>query len=356
MQTAAAVSPFRESVSSAARARVSTIVTRAPARLDLAGGWTDVPPYCDEQGGCVCNIAITRRATVRLALDDHASPGVPGRVEHSPRLATAALARAQLAPERGGPAIVATVWSDFPMSAGLGGSSAAGVALAAATRAWDGTLPDEPLDDACRAALAEWSRAVEVEDAGIAGGRQDHYAAAFGGALRLDFGADAGGAPTRVTRLAVDAATRAAFVRRAVVVYTGESRISGDTITAVTNAYAAREPRVVHALARMKAIAHEMAEALERGRLDDVGALLDEHWTHQRALHPKITTARIDALVDAGRAAGAIGAKALGASGGGCVLLLAADGREDALRAAATPLGDVVTFDIDDAGVRVLPS
>jgi len=83
-------------------------------------------------------------------------------------------------------------------------------------------------------------------------------------------------------------------------------------------------------------------------------ALLDEHWRHQRALHPAITTARIEALVARGAAAGAIGAKALGASGGGCVALLAAEGREDAVRAAAAELGEVLSFAIDESGVRVV--
>jgi D-glycero-alpha-D-manno-heptose-7-phosphate kinase len=339
------------------RERDASIVTRAPARIDLAGGWSDVPPYDDEQGGCVCNVAITRYATVRLAGASADAFDAPGRVEHSPRLAIAALARAAALASQGAATPTATVWSDFPMSAGLGGSSAAGVALAAAAHAWHGALPSsDAIDDACRASLAERSRAVEVEDAGIAGGRQDHSAAAFGGALRLDFGADADGAPARATRLALARDTRDALVRRAVIVYTGESRISGDTITAVLDAYRARERRVVDALARMKAIAHEMAAALEAGRLDDVGALLDEHWIHQRALHPSITTARIDALVARGREAGAIGAKALGASGGGCVLLVAADGREDAVRAAVAPLGELVPFAVDEGGVRVLAS
>ena len=69
--------------------------------------------------------------------------------------------------------------SDFPVGAGLGGSSAAGVALAAALHRAHGNSTPRP------AMLAEWSRAVEVEELGIAGGRQDHYAAAYGGALGL---------------------------------------------------------------------------------------------------------------------------------------------------------------------------
>lgn len=320
------------------------VVARAPTRLDFAGGWTDVPPYADEAGGCVCNVAIARYVTVRVG---HRLAGfiAPGRHERTPMLAAAALRRAAVAD------VPIDMWNDFPVSAGLGGSSAAGVALAAALAAWRGE-PDA-VSDAQRAALAEWSRAVEVEEAGIAGGRQDHYAAAFGGALRIEFGADAGGAPARVTRLALDAATIGALERRCVVVYTGESRISGDTITAVRDAYRAGERRVVSALARMKAIAGEMADALAAARVDDVGRLLAEHWAHQRTLHARIPTARIDLVIERAAAAGALGAKALGASGGGCVLALAAEGRDDEVRAALAPLGQLVSFTVDRGGVAV---
>ena len=330
------------------------VVARAPARLDFGGGWTDVPPYADEEGGCVCNVAIARRATVRLASDgrrpflmDRLVGPPPGRRETDTRLASAALRRAGITDAE------VTTFSDFPVSAGLGGSSAAGVALAAAAAAWQETGAADRIDDAWRATLAERSRAVEVEEVGIAGGRQDHYAAAFGGALRIDFGAAADGHPARVTRLPLADVTRSALERRGVVVYTGESRISGSTITAVLDAYRDGEPRVLHALARMRALAMDMAAALGTGDVDALGALLAEHWTHQRALHPTITTPRIDALVERGARAGAIGAKALGASGGGCVLLLAADGREDELRAAAGELGEVLDFAVDGDGVQV---
>jgi D-glycero-alpha-D-manno-heptose-7-phosphate kinase len=328
-----------------------SVVARAPARLDFGGGWTDVPPYSDEEGGCVCNVAITRRATVCVAADAATTTAfrAPGRREEDTRLAAGALHHAGL----DGAGVTAVVYSDFPVSAGLGGSSAAGVALAAAVAAWHGELVPDRIDDVQRNALAEWSRAVEVEEVGIPGGRQDHYAAAYGGALRLEFGAAAGGAPARATRLPLADATRDAIERRGVVVYTGESRISGSTIVAVLDAYRAREPRVLGALARMRALAGEMADALVRGDVDALGALLAEHWTHQRALHRTITTPRIEALIERGRRAGAIGAKALGASAGGCVLLLAAEGREGDLRAAASSLGEVLDFAVDEEGIRV---
>lgn len=234
-----------------------------------------------------------------------------------------------------------SVTSDFPVGAGLGGSSAAGVALAAACAAARGESPGPQ-------ALAELSRATEVDELQIAGGFQDHYAAAFGGALGLTLG------PTRHAEpLPLTQATRRRLEARLTLVYTGESRISAETITAVLTAYAERDARVVAALDRMASLARDMAEALSSGDISTLGALMDEHWVHQQSLHPRITTPRIAALEAAVRAVGAVGFKALGASGGGCVLVCSSVEQAPAVRAAAATLGEVLDWQVATDGVRV---
>lgn len=248
------------------------ISARAPTRLDFGGGWTDVPPYSYEVGGFVCNLAIARYATVRV--DRH-----PDNGEQRPLLGDEGALAAAVMRRLGAEHLRVRQHNDFPVKAGLGGSSAAGVAMLAAmlcvTPRARATEQDFAIDLASldRSALAEASRRVEVEDLGIAGGRQDHYAAAYGGALALTFG-DA----TSVRRLALSASTKAGLTSRLVVVYTGESRISRDTITAVLDAYLARETRVLDALARMQSLAREMASALEGGDLDALGSLVGAHW------------------------------------------------------------------------------
>lgn len=314
-----------------------SLVARAPTRLDFGGGWTDVPPYSDREGGAVCNLAIARYATATVV-----SGGLAAARTGSPNTADDRLLRAVL---RRSPIsnIDARLSNDFPVGAGLGGSSAAGVALAGALAA----LAGSPL---APHALALLSHETEVEEMGMPGGYQDHFAAAFGGALLLTF--ENGGVGVEQIALSVD--TGAALARRSVLVYTGESRISGDTITSVRDAYLAGERRVTSALARMKALAREMAAALRAKDLDTLGALVGEHWTHQHALHPAIPTARIDAIIDAAGRSGALGAKALGASGGGCVLAIAKDGREEELARALAPLGERLAFTVDTTGFDVL--
>jgi D-glycero-alpha-D-manno-heptose-7-phosphate kinase len=312
----------------------NTIVTRAPTRIDFGGGWTDVPPYSNEVGGFVCNVAISRYATVSLSHGEaigeahEMSAGDHGIV-------TAAARRFRVSDAH------ISVKSDFPISAGLGGSSAVGVATVAAFAALRGQQMNPT-------AIAELSREIEIGDLGIPGGRQDHYAAAYGGALGLRFTA----AGVDVRSIALSAKMRAEIERRCLIVYTGQSRISGETITAVMQAYEQREPRVLISLARMREIAEGMADALARGSFDKLAALVSEQWMHQRALHPAIPTQLIDDIIARGEAAGSIGAKALGASGGGCVLLMTRADRIDAVRKAVESLGEVLPFRIAEDGVE----
>jgi D-glycero-alpha-D-manno-heptose-7-phosphate kinase len=312
------------------------IVARAPTRLDFGGGWTDVPPYPEREGGAVCSLAITRYATATAALDEHVARRVGVGAPADDALTAAALRRAGI------PGAVAHVTADFPAGAGLGGSSACGVALAGALAMLRGVhlAPDE---------LAALSRATEVEDLGVAGGYQDHYAAAYGGALLLGFAECAS-----VELLSLPGTSADDLVRRTVLLYTGESRLSGSTIAAVRDAYLAGESRTVAALARIKALAGEMASALRAGDVDALGLLVGEHWVHQRALHPSITTPRIDEIVERAARAGALGVKALGASGGGCVLAIAAEGREDDLARTIVPLGQRLEFGIDWDGFQIV--
>ncbi|MGQ0647269.1 MAG: GHMP family kinase ATP-binding protein [Gemmatimonadaceae bacterium] len=314
---------------------MNSVVVRAPTRLDFGGGWTDVPPYSTERGGRVCNLAIDRYAEVRIQSAPTNEMDV--RIAADSTLARAAVQRA------GVTGIRSSIRSDFPTGAGLGGSSAVGVAMSGALRTWRGI----PITD--RGAIAEESRGVEVEEAGIAGGRQDHYAAAFGGALDLTFDDH-----TSVRSLALSEQVRRHLERRCLVFYTGQSRISGDTIVAVLDAYAAGDARVLTSLERMKELAAEMSPLLERGDLDALGEAVGEHWVHQRALHPSIPTPRIDEVLATARRAGAIGGKALGASGGGCVLVVAASGTEEAVRAAVSPLALPLAFRMDNEGLRLV--
>lgn len=313
------------------------LVARAPTRIDFGGGWTDVPPYSEERGGCVCNMAIQLHAVATI--QEH--PGAQVAGSHPDGVADSALAAAAIR-RTGLTGAALRLSTEFPVGAGLGGSSSAGVATLGAVAAWR----EEPVS---AEELAEESRQLEVEDLGIAGGRQDHYAAALGGALGLWFGG-------RVTArsLTLPAAVVAELESRCIVAYTGQSRISADTITAVTDAYRARERRVLASLDRMRDLAAEMVRALEAGDVDELGGLVGEHWIFQRSLHPAIPTPVIDAILADAAAAGAIGGKALGASGGGCVLAIAGRGHEDNVRRAMAARAQPLPLRVARLGFQVV--
>lgn len=282
----------------------------------------------------MCNVAIARYATA-IIKEERGGSSLTSAESDSPLL-RAVLKRSALTD------VSMQLTNDYPMGAGLGGSSAATAAMLTAVAEWRGETWD-------RSAVAEAGRRIEVEDLGIAGGRQDHYAATFGGALALTFTSN-----VSVRRIPISQRTCDDFVSRSLLVYTGESRISGDTITAVLGAYEAGDKRVVRALYRMRELAQGMAAALERADFDGVGAMLDEHWEFQRMLHPTIPTPLIDEIVSRARSAGALGSKAMGASGGGCVLIISPADQVERVRRSVAGLGVILDFRVDCDGVALI--
>jgi len=307
----------------------SRFIASAPARVDLAGGWTDVPPYSTEVGGSVCNIAIAMRAHVTVTTS-------PTAIPPSDRLLRAAWQRA------GEPAVDIALESAIPLGSGLGGSSAAGVALAAALAAHNGRTHSAH-------ELAELSRSTEAETMGLPGGCQDHFAAAFGGALLLECRET-----TSLHAVPMSEDCIVEFERCAMIAHTGASRMSATTITTVLDAWRAGEVQTCDALQAMAAIAPMMAAALSDGDLDALGRLVAGQWAAQRSLHPTITTPAIDQIVRETSQAGALGAKALGASGGGCVLVIARGDRVDAVRRALARHASILPLRVSRSGVQVL--
>jgi D-glycero-alpha-D-manno-heptose-7-phosphate kinase len=324
---------------------------RAPLRIDLAGGWTDVAPYTAHRGGAVVNVAVTLYAQVTVRTG---GKGIRLRAVDLGAAVTAAraadlradgeLALLKAAARRYAPAVGAeiTTHSDAPGGSGLGGSGALGVALVAALLRVAGRtlLPAE---------IAEAAFDTEVHDAGVLGGRQDQYAAALGGIQFLAVG-EAAAAATRLS-LPPDAARE--LERALVLCYTGASRYSDRTHRGVWAAYARGDAPVRTALDGLRQCALTMRTALERGDLGTAAATMSENWVHQQALAEGMRTDAMAALEAVGREAGADGVKACGAGAGGCLVFLARPGREgDVAAALEGARGTVLRFGFDLDGVR----
>jgi D-glycero-alpha-D-manno-heptose-7-phosphate kinase len=225
-----------------------------------------------------------------------------------------------------------TTRSDAPPGSGLGSSGALDVALVAALSSARGETPD-PVE------IAETACQLEAVEAGIPGGRQDQFAAALGGFLRLEFHDP----QAEVERLKLDSRFMAELARRTVLCYTSASRFSGTTIDRVMRAYEAGDPNVAAALSGLREVAAEMGEALVAGDLVRMGQLLRQNWQHQLSLDARMCTPEMAALEQAMDQAGSLGGKAAGSGAGGCMFFLAPEDPSAMLEAARL------------AQVRVLP-
>ena len=330
-----------------------SIRSRAPVRLDLAGGWTDVPPFSKEVGGAVVNVAVNLYTYASLAprpderfriasADYDISLEIASfdELAYDGRLDLIKAALRRLGIRQG---LNIFVRSEAPPGSGMGSSASAGVALIGLLDTFRGQERD-------LSEIAELAHLLETEELGIAGGKQDQYAAAYGGVNFLEFEDPV----VRVRPLHPSDGVLNELEKHLVLCYTGRSRVSGDIISTVMEAYRRGEPGTVRALHRLKAIAVEMRDALLAGDLEAFGALLRENWENQKALHPSVTNPQIERLFAITLAEGAVGGKALGAGGGGCLLFYCRSDQEHLVRRALAEAGaQPLSFHFDFKGLQV---
>lgn len=330
--------------------------SRAPIRVDLAGGWTDVPFFAAERGGAVVNATINRYTYATLvprhdekieitSADFQQFLSVQNfrELEYDGNLDLIKAAISRLGIQRG---MNLFVRCDAPPGSGTGSSASIGVALIGLLN----LLQDNRLS---AYEVARLANLLETEELHIAGGKQDQYAAAIGGFNYMEFKDPS----VNVSPLHLDTSAVVELEKHLVLCYTGKSRLSGNLITRVQEAYQAGRPSTVGALERMRDVAVEMKSALLKGQIGEFGRLLQANWECQKQLDPTITTDQIDSLFEIAAAAGSVGGKALGAGGGGCVLFLASPDREHDVRTALEQAGvQVLDFNFEFGGLRVWSS
>jgi D-glycero-alpha-D-manno-heptose-7-phosphate kinase len=313
---------------------MGAVVVRAPLRVALGGGGTDLASYYSEHGGLVVSTAIDKYVHMTVSsrfqrrfvlkhleweeVDD------PGEVRHP-------ILRAALAHHwEGGPIELASV-GDAPPGTGLGSSGAYTVCAIKALAGLSGRELDA-------ARLAEAACHLEIEVLGRSIGKQDQYAAAYGGARVYEFQRDG---RVEVRELRLSDAMRAALRDQFLLVFTGRKRSASDILGAGQSE---------DALHRLKQLAGETCAALEADDLDRLGELMNEHWEAKRRRAPGTVTSEMDALRDHALRAGARGVISLGAGGGGFLLVYAPD--PDRTRAALEV--PELPFGLDDEGCTTL--
>ncbi len=332
------------------------LIARAPVRISLAGGGTDLSAYYEKFGGCVISASIDKYFYVIL----QPSPDPTLQITSSDyqtfyRQKTASdrtffgegdlsLPRAILhhfGVTRGVSMFLA---SEIPPGTGLGSSSTVTVAIIKALTTAQG-LRSTPYE------IAELASFIEIEKLGEPIGKQDQYAAAFGGLNRIDFDA----ARTTVTPLALAPQTRAQLEQRLMLFYTGRTRAAAHILSQQKAASEKQDPQVLDALHAVKEMAYATHNALERGQVDVVGEILHESWIRKKRFAANVSNARIDALYELARANGARGGKIAGAGGGGFLMLFCApEAQEGVTRVLEAEGLKRMVFHFEQSGARVL--
>ncbi len=307
--------------------RSHTVRARVPLRLGLAGGGTDLSPYCDEFGGAVLNVTIDRYAYAFIepsedGLVHFIAPDVGQEECFPPDLEAIAGARLllhggvlrRMAVDYGGGRVMPmriTSFVDAPAGSGLGSSSALVVALVEAFRTYLG-LPLGRYD------VAHMAFEIERLELALAGGKQDQYAATFGGANFIEFLAEN---RVIVNPLRLPAGLLNELETSTVTCFTGVSRRSERIIEDQTSRMSGPDKQLDD-LHQLKADAIEMKQALLRSEIGHMATVLNRSWEAKKRTAAGISTELIENLWQQGMAAGALGGKVSGAGGGGFMMFL----------------------------------
>ena len=285
-----------------------TTKTTAPTRIDLAGGWTDVPIFAQKYGGEVVNFAINIYAQANVGTNENGMLNV-------------------------------TYQSNTRLGAGLGTTGAVNVALLAAI---DGGKSD-PL------VIAENAYQFEMQLGNI-GGRQDQWAAALGGFNHLLFIGD------RVERLPLEPllSCKNWLSKHLILVDSGIEHVSGDMHQEVWQKFKQGDSRVEEGLLKLRTAAKKMAEGLNRDRRDSVVESLKEVCMGVDLIDEKIHAPFkpvVGPLIETNQV---MGWKAVGAGGGGCAILLVRPSAQDLVKQSCQKAGwSIVEWGFDENGLTI---
>ncbi len=301
------------------------IKSKAPLRLGLAGGGTDMSPYSDEFGGAVLNttISLFARATIQPLkngkiileshdLDEYEELDSSLEIKNFDKLPLLKGVYNRIVKDftKKPLSFHLTTLVDVPKGSGLGTSSTLTVAILGAFVEW----LNLPLGDY---EIAHLAHEIERKDLNLSGGKQDQYAATFGGFNFIEFKSDD---KVIVNPLRVKSLVRNQLEWNLLLYYTGTSRASADIINDQTKEFSQKKGDVIKAAHTIKKISYEMKEALLKGESLKIGKLLDKSWNNKRKLSSSISNGQLDEIYNCAMDAGAKGGKISGAGGGGFMM------------------------------------
>jgi D-glycero-alpha-D-manno-heptose-7-phosphate kinase len=325
------------------------ILARAPMRITLGGGGTDLPSYYSKFGGFILSTAIDKYVYIyvnRPAADDlirvkysrYEEVSDSEQIKHD-------LVRPALKLLKINNNVEIVSMADVPAGTGLGSSSTYLVCLLTA-------LYELKRERVPTQALAEFACHVEINMAGHPVGKQDHYLAAFGGITCLDI--DRNGL-VQVSPLNISLTTAEDLQSRTLLFFTGLSRSANNILAAQRDDTEKKDGTVIDSLHRTKEMGLRVKEALQKGDLETFGHILHEHWENKKLRSNAISNPQIDRWYNLAREAGALGGKMIGAGGGGFLMFYCPLRKKGAIRKVMAQEGlRELRYNFDFHGAKVL--
>ena len=321
---------------------MSVILSRAPLRISLGGGGTDLPSYYLHHEGFVLAGAIDKyvymlihdifQRRYRMKYSAIEEVDTPGEIQHP------ILREVLVRHWKGEPLEIASV-ADVPAGTGMGSSGAFTVCLlrglAYARRT---TIAPGP--------LAEAACEIEIDVLHEPVGKQDQYVAAHGGICAYFFGRDGS---VKVEPLALDASTLRHLKDQLLLFYTGVERSASQMLSDQDRRSLSGDVEMIENLHLTKELGWKSRDLLVAGDIEGFADLMHEHWMHKRERSPGMANERIDSLYDVARKSGVIGGKLVGAGGGGFLLVYSAR-PEETRRAMAEQGAQELPFDFEFGG------
>ena len=330
------------------------LIARAPMRIALGGGGTDLEAYYAKYGGLVISAAINKYFYSVVMTDESddlqiISADYRSLFRHSSYNdlfwdGDLALPKAVLHHFGFRRGINLFIASEVPPGTGLGSSSAAAVTMVRALS----TLIEQPMT---KQQLAELACYIEINKMGMPIGKQDQYASAFGGLNKITF--SSAGVTVEPLKIAPD--VRQTLEHRLMLFFTGNSRVSTTILKHQRKSTEEQDGSVLQALHNIKQVAIEIQACLECGDLDEFARLLDYTWQEKRRLAPGVSTGFIDESYKLALQHGASAGKITGAGGGGFLLLYCHEHAQDAVTRALEDYGlKRMNFRFDHQGAKVV--
>lgn len=321
------------------------IVSKTPLRMSFVGGGSDLPAFYREETGAVLStsidkfmyICVNRKFDGRIRVSYTRTEDVdsPQQVEHP--LVREALAMAEI----GGGIEIASM-ADIPSrGSGLGSSSSYTVGLLNALFAYRNQYVSKP-------SLARRACEIEIDRCGEPIGKQDQYAAAFGGLNLIRFHPDES---VSVDPVICQPEVLAELEASTLVFFTGRTRSASAVLARQSEAMQSVDRRIL--MRRMVQLAFDLKQELESGHLRNFGEILDENWRLKTQMTAGISDPQIDNWYTRGLAHGALGGKLLGAGNGGFMMFFAPPHTHPAIKAALPDLHEV-KFRFDRNGAQIV--